>query len=145
MKAKMVFKALNGMLPCYLSEKFPRFSTLHSRNARNDCGDLILPRVKHSYGQRLFAFSAARLWNSLPDEKKRTAFPWAHLSTKLGKQLTRLFLHLLENDFVVIDMWNNYIIYMAILFVLNFFNVFVFREVDYLVIFAPPSIKKQYD
>ena len=33
MKAKMVFKALNSMLPCYLSEKFPRFSTLHSRNA----------------------------------------------------------------------------------------------------------------
>ena len=85
MKAKMVFKALNGMLPCYLSEKFPRFGTLHSRNARNDCGDLILTRDKHSYGQRLFAFSAARLWNSLPDEKKKDCFSLSSFINEIRK------------------------------------------------------------
>ena len=70
MKVKMVFKALNGMLPSYMSEKFLRFSTIHSRKTRNSTRNLISPRVKQSYGQRLFMFSAARLWNSLPTNLK---------------------------------------------------------------------------
>ena len=32
--------------------------------------NLILPRVKQSYGQHLFMFSAARVWNSLPTKLK---------------------------------------------------------------------------
>ena len=69
-KVKTVFKALNGMLPTYLSEKFTRFSSVHSRKTRNSSRNLILPRVKHSSGQRSFVFSAARLWNNLPNELK---------------------------------------------------------------------------
>ena len=70
MKVKMVFKALNGMLPSYMSEKFLRFSTIHSRKTRNSTRNLSLPQVKQSYGQRSFMFSAARLWNSLPTNLK---------------------------------------------------------------------------
>ena len=68
-KVKTVFKALNGM-QTYLSEKFTKFSSVHSRKTRNSSRNLILPRVKHSYGQRSFVFSAARLWNNLPNELK---------------------------------------------------------------------------
>ena len=32
--------------------------------------NLILPRVQQSYGQHLFMFSAARVWNSLPTKLK---------------------------------------------------------------------------
>ena len=69
-KVKTVFKALNGMLPTYLSEKFTTFSPVHSRKIRNSSRNLILPLVKHSYGQRSFVFSAARLWKNLPNELK---------------------------------------------------------------------------
>ena len=69
-KVKTVFKALNGMLPTYLSEMFTRFSSVHSRKTRNSSKNLILPRVKHSSGQCSFVFSAARLWNNLPNELK---------------------------------------------------------------------------
>ena len=55
-KVKTVFKALNGMLPTYLSEKFTRFSSVHSRKTRNSSRNLIFPRVKHSSGQRSFVF-----------------------------------------------------------------------------------------
>ena len=35
LKAKMVFKALNGLLPSYIAEKFLRFSAVHVRETRN--------------------------------------------------------------------------------------------------------------
>ena len=41
-----VFMALNGMLPTYLSEKFTRFSSVHSRKTKNSSRNLILPQVK---------------------------------------------------------------------------------------------------
>jgi len=34
LKAKMVFKALNGLLPSYIAEKFLRFSAVHARETR---------------------------------------------------------------------------------------------------------------
>ena len=35
LKAKIVLKALNGLLPSYIAEKFLRFSAVYSRETRN--------------------------------------------------------------------------------------------------------------
>ena len=69
-KAKMLFKALNGLLPCYIAEKFLTFSAVHVRETKTSKRNLKLPRIKQSHGQRSFMFSAASLWNRLPEELK---------------------------------------------------------------------------
>ena len=63
----LVFKALNGLCPLYLSELFlpyvpPR--TLRSLGS----GLLALPKVRtKTHGEAAFQFYAPRLWNSLPE------------------------------------------------------------------------------
>ena len=70
LKAKMVLKALNSLLPSYIAEKFLRFSAVHVRETKNSKRSLKLPRIKQSHGQRSFIFSAASLWSRLPEELK---------------------------------------------------------------------------
>ena len=52
LKAKMVLKALNSLLPSYIAEKFLRFSAIHVRETKNSKRSLKLPRIKQSHGQR---------------------------------------------------------------------------------------------
>ena len=70
LKAKMLFKALNGLLPSYTAYKFLRFSAVHVSETRNSKRNLELPRIKQSHGQRSFMFSAASLRNRHPEELK---------------------------------------------------------------------------
>ena len=70
MKAKIVYKALNGLTPSYISEKFTLFNAIHNKNTRNS-KNLILPQVKRSFGEHTFAFSAAKIWNSLDNDLKK--------------------------------------------------------------------------
>ena len=70
LKAKMASKALNRLLPSYIAEKFLRFSAVHVRETKNSKRNLKLPRITQSHGQRSFMFSAASLWNRLPEEFK---------------------------------------------------------------------------
>ena len=61
----LVYKALNGLAPNYLSEK------LHVKsNKRLRSGDqklLVVPRSRtNSYGERCFSIAGPRLWNNLP-------------------------------------------------------------------------------
>ena len=46
LKAKMIFKALNGLLPGYIAEKFLRFSAIHVRETKNSKRNSKLPRIK---------------------------------------------------------------------------------------------------
>ncbi len=61
-----VFKSLNGLAPCYISDLLQPYSP--SRSLRSsDQKLLIVPRSRLIlWGDRAFAVSAPRLWNSLP-------------------------------------------------------------------------------
>ena len=67
----MVFKALNGYAPQYLTELFSRNSQNSVHNLRNTSNDLKLPLMKTATGQRCFSFRGAKYWNSLSVESKK--------------------------------------------------------------------------
>ena len=61
----MVYKALNGLAPEYISDIFTKVSESHMRNFRSVDYDLL--RVpSSSYYENLFTISSAKLWNELP-------------------------------------------------------------------------------
>ena len=66
----MAFKCLNNLAPEYLSECFPKLSACHNRSLRNSKTDLLLPRMRTSYGQKSFAYRGAKVWNDLDLESK---------------------------------------------------------------------------
>ena len=57
------FKSVNHLHPTYLSDLFSTFT--HNHNTRNP-GQLKLPHMRSSFGQRSYSYSGALLWNSLP-------------------------------------------------------------------------------
>ena len=52
--ATIVFKAMSGLAPTYLSTLFVRNSTRETVNLRNSETDLLAPRMKTSNGQKAF-------------------------------------------------------------------------------------------
>ena len=66
----MVFKALNGRAPQYLTELFSRNSQSSVHNLRNTSNELKLPLMKTATGQRCFSFRGVKSWNSLSVESK---------------------------------------------------------------------------
>ena len=61
-KGILVYKALNGLAPDYLTQMF----TLR------DTGDkLALPQARTNYLKDSFSYSGAVLWNSLPNEVRQ--------------------------------------------------------------------------
>ena len=65
----MVFKCLNGLAPPYLSTRFVKRSSIHSRNTRHS-DDINLVKCRTSLAQRSFFFHAAKRWNDLPTSIK---------------------------------------------------------------------------
>ena len=62
------FKALNGTAPSYLADLLqPARPTRSLRSTENGL-QLVVPRTKHSWGDRSFAAAAPRLWNLLPKD-----------------------------------------------------------------------------
>ena len=66
----LVFKALHGMAPNYLSElcRPNAENTARSRLRSAACGDLQVPRRKTNFGSRAFAVAGPMFWNRLPPE-----------------------------------------------------------------------------
>ena len=63
----MVYKALNGLAPEYISDVFTKVSEAHVRNLRSVDNDLIrVPSSRTSYYENSFTISSAKLWNELP-------------------------------------------------------------------------------
>ena len=61
----MVFKALHGLAPEYLSELLAHHASI--RHLRSNADFLLcVPRFKNKYGQRAFSVMGPTLWNSLP-------------------------------------------------------------------------------
>ena len=63
----MMFKALHGMAPEYLSEMFVKTSQIHSRSLRSTDNDMLrVPYARTNYFENSFTVSGAKLWNTLP-------------------------------------------------------------------------------
>ena len=72
----MVYKAINGQAPTYLSSLFNSISAVTNRMLRNSNINLRPPRMKTKFGQNSFAYRGAKIWNSLPNDcRKANTFP----------------------------------------------------------------------
>ena len=69
-KALMMFKIMNGMTPPYLEDIFTRNIGRSVYNLRISRRDLALPAVKTDYCRNSFAYTGAKVWNALPEERK---------------------------------------------------------------------------
>ena len=69
----MVFKALNGLAPEYLSNLFIRNSESHLMALRNTSTDLQLPKKSTTNGQKCFSYRGAKSWNCLPFQIKQAS------------------------------------------------------------------------
>ena len=69
----MVFKALNGLAPEYLSKLFIRNSETHLLILRNTSTDLQLPKKRASNGQKCFSYEGIKSWNCLSLEIKQAS------------------------------------------------------------------------
>ena len=66
----MIFKALNGLTPKYISDLLIRNSENHLRVLRNTTTDLQLPKKAAKNGEKCFSFCGPKSWNALkPDIK----------------------------------------------------------------------------
>ena len=62
----LVFKALNGLGPKYISDLLIRYEP--SRPLRSSgTGLLSVPRVKTKHGEAAFSFYAPHIWNKIPE------------------------------------------------------------------------------
>ncbi|RJG15175.1 hypothetical protein D4A39_16695, partial [Alcanivorax profundi] len=70
--ALLVFKALHGSAPKYISDMLVPYEP--SRTLRTSgTGLLLVPRVRTKHGEGAFQFYAAKIWNSLPDEVRQAS------------------------------------------------------------------------
>ena len=69
-KAKLVYKSLSDKTPVYIRDKLKLVKDVHEINTRSRAHNLILPKFKKSFGQRTFSYSAASIWNELPNAIK---------------------------------------------------------------------------
>ena len=61
-----MYKVYNGCAPQYLQQLFaPRYSEYNQKNSLNK---LCAPKHRTDYLKRSFSYSAACLWNSLPEQ-----------------------------------------------------------------------------
>ena len=70
--AILIFKAVNGMLPEYISDLFVVLNNVKNLRGTNK---LVVPRKKSTnFGlkQKSTSFIGAKVWNSLPDELRST-------------------------------------------------------------------------
>ena len=62
----LVFKALNGLAPCYISDLLNKRSSVRSLRSCSQ-GLLNIPKSRtKTYGDRAFSIAGPRLWNELP-------------------------------------------------------------------------------
>ena len=71
--AILIFKAVNGMLPGYISDLFVVRNNVKCLRGTNK---LVVPRKKTSnFGLKSTTFIGAKVWNSLPDKLRSTKNP----------------------------------------------------------------------
>ena len=70
-KPIMTYKIVNELAPTYLSEMFTFSNGSNEYNLRQYELNLALKKNRTEYYNSSFAFTGAKLWNSLPDRVKR--------------------------------------------------------------------------
>ena len=70
-KGTLVFKALNGLTPDYLTQMFTERSRIAYYTLRDTGDKLALPQARTNYLKDSFSYSGAVLWNSLPNEVRQ--------------------------------------------------------------------------
>ena len=62
-----MYKALNGMVPSYISYLITKKSSSKSSLRSNDLLLLVVPREKfNTFGDHAFAYAGPSMWNKLP-------------------------------------------------------------------------------
>lgn len=69
-KAIIMYKIVNDLAPHYLKDIFKFSNTLNNYNLRQSKLNLELPPNRSNYYNSSFAFTGAKLWNSLPNDLK---------------------------------------------------------------------------
>ena len=68
--AILIFKAVNGMLPEYISDLFVVRNNM--KNERDTNKLVVLRKDTTTFGLKSTSFIGAKVWNSLPDELRST-------------------------------------------------------------------------
>ena len=91
-KPLLVFKALKGMAPLYLSSMLqPKPTSRYSLRSQNE-HLLIISRTRcKTFGDRAFAVAGPKIWNSLPLHMRETDNV-PNFKNKLKTPLTKLFI-----------------------------------------------------
>ena len=93
-KSLLVFKALNGMAPDYLSKMFHYVKDVHSVNLRStNCDKLYISRPKTGYQKMTFSYDGATAWNKLPNEVTKSA-----MLLSFKRNCTRYIISLRDNE-----------------------------------------------
>lgn len=66
-----MYKCIHGLLPYYLSDNIMQMSEIHLYSTRNELL-LQLPSVRTNYMRRSLRFQGPLMWNSLPDNIRRS-------------------------------------------------------------------------
>jgi hypothetical protein len=68
----LVYKALHGLAPGYLSELCISVASHDYRTRLRSVyhGDLVVPRIRLTFGQRSFSYDGPTAWNALPAHLK---------------------------------------------------------------------------
>ena len=70
-KAIMMFKTMNNLAPTYMNNLFQYTNEIHNRNLRSTTENLLyVPKPKCEIFRNSFAYSGAKLWNSIPQNIK---------------------------------------------------------------------------
>ena len=72
-KATLIYKAINGKAPDYISAMFRYVSDVHKRTTRQTCNkDLHVPsKARLNIFRNTIGYSGAYIWNKLPAKVKK--------------------------------------------------------------------------
>ena len=73
LKAKLVFKTVNGLAPQSqrLCDIFKNVDEIHNYNLRGSATKLYIPKPKTEFLKNSFGYSGAKLWNQIPKEIRK--------------------------------------------------------------------------
>ena len=73
LKAKLMFKTVNGLAPQRLCDIFKNVDEIHNYNLRGSASKLYIPKRKTEFLKNSFGYSGAKLWNQIPEEIRNSS------------------------------------------------------------------------
>ena len=124
-KAIMMFKIVNGLTPPYLKEMFKddigsQYYSLRQSNT------LQIPKVRTDIYRNSFAYTGAKLWNSLPKDLKEEPS-----ISKFKKRIKRLDLNINWNKYLCYIQKVNYMYFFLNHMFILFFTIIYFYDISF--------------